>query len=87
MRKKFFEFLVPKPKVNKTNLQKAQSALDKAAARLKGKTAELEQIRFESKYGMPFTFGKSSKKTKSNTELRKQQRKEKKKIRKKILKK
>ena len=68
--KKLFEFVVPKPKVNKTNLQKAQSALDKAAGKLKAKTAELEQTRFESKYGMPFTFGKSSKKTKSNTELK-----------------
>ena len=68
--KKVFEFLVPKPKVNKTKLQKAQSALDKAAGKLKGKTAELEQIRFESKYGMPFTFAKSSKKTKSNTEFK-----------------
>ena len=85
--KKLFEFVVPKPKVNKTKLQKAQSALDKAAARLKGKTAELEQIRFESKYGMPFTFAKSSKKTKSNTELRKAAKERKKEDKKKNFKK
>jgi len=85
--KKLFEFVVPKPKVNKTNLDKAQSALDKAAGKLKAKTAELEQTRFESKYGMPFTFGKSSKKTKSNTELRKAAKERKKEDKKKNFKK
>ena len=84
---KVFQYLVPKPKVNKTNLQKAQSALDKAAGKLKGKTAELEQTRFESKYGMPFTFGKSSKKTKSNTELKKEKKERKKEDKKKNFKK
>ena len=85
--KKLFEFVVPKPKVNKTKIGEAQSALDKAAAKLKGKTAELEQTRFESKYGMPFTFGKSSKKTKSNTELRKAAKERKKEDKKKNFKK
>ena len=85
--KKFFEFVVPKPKVNKTKIQEAQSALDKAAGKLKAKTAELEQTRFESKYGMPFTFGKSSKKTKSNTELRKAAKERKKEDKKKNFKK
>jgi hypothetical protein len=85
--KKLFEFVVPKPKVNKTKIQEAQSALDKAAGKLKGKTAELEQTRFESKYGMPFTFGKISKKTKSNTELNKEKKERKKEDKKKNFKK
>ena len=70
MRKKLFEFLVPKPKVNKTKIEKAQSKLDIASGKLKGKTAELKQTIFEKENKMPFTFGKSSKKTKSNTELK-----------------
>ena len=70
MRKKLFEFLVPKPKVNKTKIEKAQSKLDIASEKLKGKTAELKQTIFEKENKMPFTFGKSSKKTKSNTELK-----------------
>ena len=68
MRKKLFEFLVPKPKVNKTKIEKAQSKLDIASGKLKGKTAELKQTIFEKKNKLPFTFGKSSKKTMSNTE-------------------
>ena len=74
MRKKLFEFLVPKPKVNKTKIEKAQSKLDIASEKLKGKTAELNQTIFERANpqfrGKDFTFGKSNKKTKSNTELK-----------------
>ena len=56
------------PNVPDTKLKKAQSKLDIASGKLKGKTAELNQTMFESKHGVPFTFGKSSKKTMSNTE-------------------
>ena len=68
---KAFEFLVPKPKVNKTKLDKAKSETAKSKQKLQGSTAKLKQTQFEITNKLPLTFGKSSKKTMSNTELRK----------------
>jgi hypothetical protein len=68
---KAFEFLVPKPKVNKTKLDKARSETAKSKQKLQGSTAKLKQTQFEITNKLPLTFGKSSKKTMSNTELRK----------------
>ena len=59
------------PKVNKTKLDTAKSALAKSSQKLKGSTAKLKQTQFEITNKLPLTFGKSSKKTMSNTELRK----------------
>ena len=56
------------PKVNKTKLDTAKSELAKSSQKLKGSTAKLKQTQFELKNKMPLTFGKSSKKTLSNTE-------------------
>jgi len=71
MRKKLLEFLVPKPKVNKTKLDKAKSDLSKAQQELKGSTAKLKQTQFEIANKLPITFAKTNKKTPSNTELQK----------------
>ena len=59
------------PKVNKTKLDKAKSDVAKSKQKLKGSTAKLKQTQFEITNKLPLTFGKSSKKTMSNTELRK----------------
>ena len=59
------------PKVNKTKLDTAKSELAKSSQKLKGSTAKLKQTQFEIKNKLPITFGKSNKKTMSNTELRK----------------
>ena len=63
------------PKVNKTKLDVAKSNLAKAIQKNKASSAKLGQTLFESKNkafkGDDFTFGKSNKKTKSNTELKK----------------
>ena len=71
MRKKLLEFLVPKPKVNKTKLDEAKSDLSKAQQKLKGSTAQLKQTQFEIANKLPITFSKTTKKTPSNTELQK----------------
>ena len=68
---KVFEFLVPKPKVNKTKLDTAKSNLAKAIQKGKATSAKLDQTRFEIKNKLPITFGRTNKKTMSNTELRK----------------
>ena len=64
------------PKVNKTKLDVAKSNLAKALQKNKASSAKLGQTIFESKNkafkGDDFTFGKSNKKTKSNTELKKE---------------
>ena len=64
------------PKVNKTKLDVAKSNLAKAIQKNKASSAKLGQTLFESKNkafkGDDFTFGKSNKKTKSNTELKKE---------------
>ena len=56
------------PKVNKTKLDIAKSAVAKSKQKLKASTAKLGQTQFEIKNKLPITFGKSSKKTESNTE-------------------
>ena len=71
MRKKLLEFLVPKPKVNKTKLDEAKSKLSRAQQELKGSTARLKQTQFEIANKLPITFTKTAKKTLSNTELQK----------------
>ena len=55
------------PKVNKTKLDTAKSELAKSSQKLKGSTAKLKQTQFEIKNKLPLTFGKSNKKTMSNT--------------------
>ena len=69
--KKFGSIVGTGPKVNKTKLDKAKSELAKSRQKLKGSTAKLKQTQFEITNKLPLTFGKSSKKTMSNTELRK----------------
>ena len=70
------------PKVNKTKLDTAKSELAKSRQKLKGSTAKLKQTQFEITNKLPLTFGKSSKKTMSNTEraqkaeLRKKEKKQ-----------
>ena len=79
---KVFEFLVPKPKVNKTKLDEAKSNLAKAIQKGKATSAKLDQTRFEIKNKLPITFGRTNKKTMSNTEraqkaeLRKKEKKQ-----------
>ena len=56
------------PKVNKTKLDTAKSALAKSSQKLKGSTAKLKQTQFEIKNKLPLTFNRTNKKTLSNTE-------------------
>ena len=56
------------PKVNKTKKDKLTSSLNILKQKTKASGAKLDQTRFEIKNKMPLTFGKSSKKTMSNTE-------------------
>ena len=56
------------PKVNKTKLDTAKSELAKSSQKLKGSTAKLKQTQFEIKNKLPITFGRTNKKTMSNTE-------------------
>ena len=69
---KAFEFLVPKPKVNKTKLDEAKSKLAKTIQKGKATSAKLDQTRFEIANpqfkGKDFTFATTKKKTESNTE-------------------
>jgi len=70
--KKVFEFLKPKPKVNKTKLDTAKSNLAIAIQKGKAANAKLKQTQFEIANpefkGKEFTFAKSNKKTESNKE-------------------
>ena len=80
--KKFGSIVGTGPKVNKTKLDKAKTNLAIGKQKLQGSTAKLKQTQFEIKNKMPLTFGKSSKKTMSNTEraqkaeLRKKEKKQ-----------
>ena len=69
---KVFEFLKPKPKVNKTKLDEAKSNLAKAIQKGKATSAKLKQTQFEINNpqfkGKDFTFATTNKKTMSNTE-------------------
>jgi len=69
--KKYGSIVGTGAKVNKTKLDKAKSDVAKSKQKLKGSTAKLKQTQFEITNKLPLTFGKSSKKTMSNTELRK----------------
>ena len=46
---KVFEYLVPKPKINKTKLDKAKTDLAIGKQKLQGSTAKLKQTQFEIK--------------------------------------
>ena len=75
--KKVFEFLKPKPKVNKTELDKAKSKLDILKHKTKMSKAKLNQTLFEIKNKKDLTFKTNKEKTKSNTELKKEKKVEK----------
>ena len=70
--KKAFEYVKPKPKVNKTKLDTAKSNLNIAIQKGKAANAKLKQTQFEIANpefkGKEFTFAKSNKKTESNKE-------------------
>ena len=66
--KKFGSIVGTGPKVNKTKLDTAKSELTKSQQTLKGSTAKLKQTQFEIKNKLPLTFGRTNKKTLSNTE-------------------
>ena len=56
------------PKVNKTKKDELKSNLNILKQKTKASGAKLDQTRFEIKNKLPLTFGKSFKKTESNTE-------------------
>ena len=70
------------PKVNKTKLDEAKSKLAKTIQKTKASGAKLKQTQFEIKNKLPLTFGRTNKKTMSNTEraqkaeLRKKEKKQ-----------
>jgi len=66
--KKLFSFLVPKPNVPKTKLQKGIRDLKIANEKLKGSAAKLKQTQFELENNQPITFKGSNKKSESNKE-------------------
>ena len=66
--KKLMSFLVPKPNVPKTKIQKAIRDLKISTQKSKAGTAKLNQTIFELKNNKPFTFKKNTKKSESNTE-------------------
>jgi len=78
MRKKLLEFLVPKPKINKTKLDKAKGKLDVAKHKTIMSKEKLNQTLFEIENKQPLTFSSQRGiKTKSNTELKKEKKAEK----------
>ena len=78
--KKFGSIVGTGPKVNRTKLDKAKSELAKTRQKLKGSTAKLKQTQFEIKNKLPITFGRTNKKTLSNTEKAKLRNDESKKV-------
>ena len=78
--KKFGSIVGTGAKVNKTKTDEAKSRLAIGEQKLKGSTAKLDQTRFEIKNKLPLTFGKSNKKTLSNTEKAKLRNDESKKV-------
>jgi len=66
--KKFGSIVGTGPKVNKTKSDEIKSTLAKTIQKTKASGAKLDQTRFEIENKLPLTFGKSSKKTESNTE-------------------
>ena len=69
--KKVFEFLKPKPKVNKTELDKAKSKLAIVKQKTKASKAKLNQTLFEIKNKQDLTFKTNTEKTLSNTKRKK----------------
>jgi hypothetical protein len=68
---KVFEYLKPKPKVNKTELDKAKSKLDILKHKTKMSRAKLNQTLFEITNKKDLTFKTNKEKTLSNTERKK----------------
>jgi len=67
--KKIFDTITSvSPKVNKTKKDKLKSNLNILKQKTKASGAKLDQTKFEIENKLPLTFGKSSKKTLSNTE-------------------
>jgi len=66
--KKLMSFVVPKPNVPKTKIQKAIRDLKISTQKSKAGKAKLDQTIFELKQNKDFTFAKSKKKSESNTE-------------------
>jgi len=66
--KKLMSFLVPKPNVPQTEIQKKIRDLKISTQKAKAGTAKLDQTIFELKNNKPFTFAKSKKKSESNKE-------------------
>ena len=66
--KKLMSFVVPKPNVPKTKIQKAIRDLKISTQKSKAGKAKLDQTIFELKNNKDFTFAKSKKKSESNTE-------------------
>ena len=66
--KKLMSFLVPKPNVPKTEIQKKTRDLKLAIQKSKAGKAKLDQTIFELKNNKPFTFKGNNKKTESNKE-------------------
>ena len=70
--KKIFDTITSvSPKVNKTKKDELKSKLNILKQKTKASSAKLDTTRFEIANKLPLTFGKSSKKTMSNTELKK----------------
>ena len=59
--KKLMSFLVPKPNVPQTEIQKKIRDLKISTQKAKAGTAKLDQTIFELKNNKPFTFAKSKK--------------------------
>ena len=66
--KKLMSFLVPKPNVPKTEIQKKIRDLKISTQKSKASKAKLDQTIFELKNNKPFTFKSNKKKSESNTE-------------------
>ena len=67
--KKVFDTITSvSPKVNKTKKDELKSNLNILKQKTKASGAKLDQTKFEIENKLPLTFGKSSKKTMSNTE-------------------
>jgi len=66
--KKLMSFLVPKPNVPKTEIQKKIRDLKIATQKSKAGKAKLDQTIFELKNNKPFTFKSNKGKSESNTE-------------------
>ena len=66
--KKLMSFMVPKPNVPKTKIQKGIRDLKIANEKLKGSAAKLKQTQFELKNNQPITFKKTRTKSESNKE-------------------